>query len=178
MPVTEELAAAVRRTLRAYPKNLGVSCAADFQLPLPEESALVGRLPLTSQRLLIDTLRIQVDGDMAYGLVSLATRLAILSVRNGDPELLKKGLWGILVDDGLVDWRDILRALSVIDDCARRVGFPIEPFLRESAEFATEKRKHTILEGYLSRPSALRMPEIMGLKARGAASNLVYVPIA
>jgi hypothetical protein len=167
----------IRELLAAYPPDLGVSTGEDLPIPLPQEKRVlefqIGRgTPLND---VVGALRSQMDLDATYKLLSFSMRMAIHAVRGKIPAALEDSLFGLVVDDDLADWRDVLCALSVVNDCSRRLSLDFDSRIREVAAAATERHRGTIVDGYLSREPVMRRVGVMGFEAVGPESELRYI---
>jgi hypothetical protein len=110
----------------------------------------------------------------AYALVIFAIRSAVAAVRCEDSVILRAGLVGIVIDDELVDWRDILRALALIESCAGRLKVEFAEAIHALSEaFATRGRRETV-RGYLERTPDMRRAEVMGYTATGEGRDFAF----
>src|SRR5262245_45559660 len=58
----------------------------------------------------------------ADDLVIFSVRMAIYAARASLAHVLRAGMIGLVLDDNVLDERDLLSALSIIEDCASRIG--------------------------------------------------------
>jgi hypothetical protein len=137
-----------------------------FELFRKNKEEILARVP---------ELRPKISFEDAYRLTILAVRMAVLAVRTQNRELLRAGLIGLVIDDSEVDWRDFLGALSIIEDCARRLGLDFYAEVLFLLGFTSRSRKETIQNGYFSRALAFRSPDVFGFAAVGPDFNLKYV---
>jgi hypothetical protein len=115
----------------------------------------------------------QVD---AYSLAIFAVRMAVLGVRTNSERPLVSSFWAIVIDNDLLDWRDVLACLAIIEDCCLRIGCDFRQLAHLHLELATQRRKKTIFDGYLVRSGEMRAVGVFGIKAvRGAGGALGYV---
>ena len=145
-------------------------------VPTQAEEQLIAAMrasPVTEIKVV--ELRHELSVRDAYSLVTFAARLAVHAVRIGDASQLEIVLPMLIVDDCVVDWRDILVAMAIIEDCAIRLGIDFAACVQNVTQFATVRRRRTIEEGYLSRPRTRREVEVMGYRAVGVDKELTYV---
>lgn len=146
-------------------------------IPAPTEQMLLETLkqysPINSHDLA--TVRQGLGVRHAYSLMIFAVRMAIHGARTGSADVIRMGMLGLAVDDGVVDWRDVLIALSLVEDCASRLGLDFGEEIEKLASLATEERKRIMLEGYLPRSSEMRAIDVMGFKATEGSEGLQYV---
>lgn len=109
----------------------------------------------------------------AYLLTFFAVRMAVYGVRSQNAQVVELGLLGLVLDDNLVDYREVLKALVIIEDCAKRLGLDLGTILGRYLHLASAKRRETI-EEYLSRTPEWRGLRIMGIIAKGSDANLTY----
>jgi hypothetical protein len=121
-------------------------------------------LSLASQRL---TLR-QADLLGAFSI-----RMATLAVRTNDIKVLCGGTFGLVIDDNLQDWRDVLLSLSVIDDSACRLGTDLGVVIKDAFQVASIQRRQTITE-YLARDPVMRGIKVMRIEALGEGDAFRY----
>jgi hypothetical protein len=114
--------------------------------------------------------------EQAYFLVNFARRMAVFAARTNDVDILIRCTIGFVFDDSLVEWRDILIDLSIVEDCAIRLGTDLVTAMEGSLRFASDKRRDTIV-GYYSRPQEMRGLEVMRVAVSGSGSELTYTRI-
>lgn len=117
--------------------------------------------------------RQRLNVDQAYFLVNFARRMAVHAARTKDLAMLMLCAYGFVFDDGLVEWRDIMMDLAIIEDCCGRLGTNIESVMCECTRLASGKRRNTI-GGYLSRPSEMRGLKVMKIAVSGEGTELTY----
>jgi hypothetical protein len=149
-----------------------------------------GRLPIPSaeELNLLDALRrarvtsradlealVPAEGDLTASdyLITFAVRMVIHAARTGDPEPLTTALPLLAVDEE-ADFRDVLLALSVVEECGRRLGLDVDALLQSVAPLAGPRRRHTILRGFLSRDPGYRTTQVFGLAAFGEGETLRF----
>jgi hypothetical protein len=75
----------------------------------------------------------------------------------------------------LVDWRDSIRALSLIEDSARRLGLDLRERMIPLRVLMTERQARTIFEDYFERPSEMRSIGVMRFRAIDTREGLLYI---
>lgn len=73
----------------------------------------------------------------------------------------------MVIDNDMIDWRDVLRLASIVDLCTSKLGYKFDDRMRELCEHASDERRRTIVDGYLSRPPELRHLSKLGLREVG-----------
>jgi len=163
--------------LEEYPRSLCYSLDEGLEFPTETERVMISTfgeaMPLSQET--IDMVREGLSFRNAYNLVMFAVRTAIYAARNQAPELLSISISCFIIDDGLVDWRDILVALSIIEVCANEVGMNFKDLMLTAVKFAVLDRRELVVEGYLARTPEMRGVDVMGYKIRGAGETLDFV---
>jgi hypothetical protein len=168
---------AIRTFLTSCPPIYDFPLGGSDAIPIEPEKRLLEALARIGQFELaeIPVVRQALTIRDAYSLVTFTTRMAIFSVRSGSTVPILTTIAMIVIDDGLVDWRDVLTALSIIEDCAARMSLDIGELLNSVIPLATEKRRHSIRNGYLGRPVAMRSPAVMGFVPSGENASFLFV---
>lgn len=144
-------------------------------MPSPSEASLLGALARFTPRSREDLSRVapKVHVRQADLLGAFSIRMATLAVRQQDTNLLHLGTFALVMDDDVVDYRDILLTLAVLDDASARIGADFGAVIADAAVVAT-KRQQAIIDGYLSRPPDLRGIAVMGITASGSGIDFLY----
>jgi hypothetical protein len=106
-------------------------------------------------------------------LSAFTVRMATFAVRKNAIHVLRIGTLPLVVDDNLLDWRNVLMVLSIIDDSALRLGTDLESVIQDAIALASDRRRTTINE-YLLRPPAFRGIKVMGIEALGNGDQFRY----
>lgn len=171
----ERLRSALRAFLETSPLEPQKPSAGLAIISRPEELDLLQAVhsagPLSEG--MVAQLGQEVDLAQSYLLLDFAVRSAIYAVRAGSPRALHNGAFALVLDRDLLDYRDVLVALSVIEDCALRLGSDLKSSITPVLGIATEKRRDTIM-GYLGRPPELRGLGVMGMVVSGEGPMLTY----
>ena len=149
----------------------------DPKIPMESELKLAEALQvLPSETQSLISLRQALTLHQAHQLSIFSVRMAILAARTNSLRLFDAALYGFIIDDGFDDWRDILRYLSIIEDCANRIGIDFGAKLEEFKNLMGEELKKTVFKGYLVRPPEMRTVAVMGFIAKGDGKELYYMP--
>lgn len=171
------LPSAVRQFLASCPPSYHFPTGGSSPIPSGDEllllEALKSRRP--TQRADLKPIADQIDPGAAYSLVIFAVRMAIHSARQRESSALLAALPALVVDDDFVDYRDLLGALSIIEDCAARIGLDASAVFEQVAGLASPRRSGTIRNGYLARTPDMRIPAVMGFRAVEDKDGLQYV---
>lgn len=169
---------AVENLLAQYPPQLEFPIGTGIDIPTIPERELLAALraldPISDGA--IDGIRAQLGTRDAYAMVTFAVRMAVHAARIQDGATLKAALAGLVMDDGIVDWRDILVALSIVEDCAQRTEVQFDSAIREVAKLASAQRRSTIVDGYLTRSPDMRRVEVMGFEAVDTGNEPTFRP--
>ena len=145
-------------------------------IPMNSELALLNTIersnPLSHEEL--HSIRAELNYLDEFHLVTFAVRMAIFAARTNAISTIRSGALGLVLDNGFVDPREILIQLSIVEDCARRLGTDLESVVRPHIHLATERRRGTIIDGYLSRTPGMRGLKITGVAVSGDGSDLKY----
>lgn len=144
-------------------------------IPTANESKLVKALGESAPVSLgeIEQLRSQITVRESYWLLVFTLRMAVLAVRTTDARVLKSALLGAIIDDDVLDWRDVLIALSLLEYCAKSLGVDLPAEFGELVTVASLHRRATIAL-YFRRPSDWRTPEIMGYRPDGQGTSFSF----
>ena len=122
---------------------------------------------------LIGDVRPSLTKRQAYDLVGFTLRSLVHFARVEEAEKMPSVLFTLALDDDLVDWRDMLRALSIAEDCMARNGYDFPESIQQAKALASEPRRSTI-DGYLDREPDMRKTEVMGFQAVGDGKSFTY----
>jgi hypothetical protein len=174
--VTEMFVEAVSQILTEYPTHIEFPLGGNIEIPLPVEEQLASVIaemhPANSDH--IAAIRDELSRRQAYSLVTFAVRMSVSAVRTNSAPTLHCALLGLVLDDCLVDWRDILIALSIIEECAVRLGVDFANCMASIRDVAVDDRVTTIFDGYLSRPKEMRSVDVMNFQVEGAGETLTF----
>ncbi len=167
---------AIRRFLSSSPRDYDFPLGGEVAIPIDAERDLLTALPASVSVELLGMIRPTIQRQDAYTLVIFAVRMAVFAARTKDPIPIKKSLWLLCVDDNEVDWRDVLVALAIIEDCSTNSGTDFRNSLEEVADLAPHRRQHTLREGYLGRTPEMRAVETFGYQVLHPGSEaMTYV---
>jgi hypothetical protein len=167
---------ATRALLGTYPRDLWFPFGDDLPLPTELETKLVVAMERASplQAEAVRLLREHLSVRDAYALATFAVRMALLAARTARPQLVELALIGLLIDDGVLDYRDLLRALALTEYCAACVGTDFETLIGKMLPLASAGRSAFIRDTYLSRPPDARSLEAVGYAAAGTGLDLHF----
>jgi len=171
---TNTLSDEVRAFLEAVSKTKPYRMIASGEMPSEAEVRLfeaIKCVPVSEQEM--TKVRSWLNMEQAYFLVNFARRMAVYAARIGDVAILKRCVLGFVFDENLVEWRDILMDLSIVEDCAVRLGADLDTALKANLQFASDKRRETI-NGYCSRPPEMRGLKVMRIAVSGSGHELTY----
>ena len=160
------------------------SCGRDYEFPAggknemltPSETALhVAIKPDTiSDSEKIRTLSEGFDWEACYSVVIFGVRLAVLAVRRDTPELYKLGVLALVAGSPKVDWRDVLGAFAIFDNCGARLRLQFQAEVESVVEFTDEAKLRSTMDGYFSRSDEMRSVEVMGFMENGSDRELSF----
>ena len=130
----------------------------------PEERALLEQFALVRRDGAAGFERPGVAHRLAYKLVALAVRAAVFARREKCGDLLRDGLIGLVLDNGCIDYRDLLMALCIIEDCAQELHVDLTFELTAIQPFARRETWETIAGGFLVRPPEMRTLKTFGVR--------------
>jgi hypothetical protein len=165
------------RKLNARRIKLNEGLGGKLPIPLANELVFLEALSLNVPECRADIQPIadQLTTRQSYSLVIFSVRMSVYSVRQREAVLLLNALPALVIDNDSVDWRDILVALSIVEDCASRTGLNASTALENIARIASFDRADTIREGYLSRAPNMRAVNVMGFVAIEDQHGVQYV---
>lgn len=161
----------------ACPPDFDFPTGSSVKIPTPSECALAKAFEaaLPTLRDQIYPIRKTLTVRNAHHLTIFAVRTALLAARSNSKNLIDVSILALLIDEGLVDWRDTLIALSLIEDCSKRVGVDFRRSIESHVALATDTLRKTIVNGYLARSEEMRSIKIMGFTSRDSDEGLVYI---
>ena len=144
-------------------------------IPMPAELALLGAIersvPVAAEE--VASIRSGLTLWQGYLLLCFALRMGVYAVHTNNRAALYAGTFGLVADGDLVDWKDVLIYLSIVEDCASRLGTDLESAVRPHIHLASEERRETIAE-YVSREPEMRGLGVMRVAVSGSGSTLAY----
>jgi hypothetical protein len=108
-------------------------------------------------------IRARVDKRLAGKLLTFAFRMASRALQAKNEGLIYSGVVAIILDNDLLDPRDIYMVSSVLFDAGERIGVPPDGSFRRATQFATERRRNVIVKGFLSGPPYMKAIKSMGM---------------
>jgi hypothetical protein len=176
MLISKAITDSVRFFLDSCPEDFVFPMGGDVAIPMQSEESLIACLEKISEipNISVASLRCNLTVRETYRMLVFAVRMAVHAVRINAPHYLRTGLFGLFIDDKMVDWRDFLCALTIIDDCARRLALSLDDEPNLFSDWITVPNRE-IIDGYLSRSPEMRRVEVMGYVAQNRSDGLCYV---
>ncbi|GEM_PF-6160229 len=174
--VSKVLGEAIDAFLETVPPTIRYyAMGGDVEIPTAAELALLHVFETSPPRSRADLTDIasKLTMDQAYTLPAFSLRMAIYAVRTNAIQALRAGTFGLVIDNDLKDWRDVLLSLSIVEDCASRLGTDLHSVMQNAIKVATDQRRDTI-NAYISRPPDWRGLGIMRVEAFGDGPTLRY----
>ncbi len=109
-----------------------------------------------------------------YALVIFSVRLAILAVRKRQPSTYLTGLVALVAGSPKVDWRDVLVAFAIFDDCGNRLGVDFQTEVELVAVWWRRNSTSIHNDGFFSRDAIMRRVDVMGFEECGVCETLTY----
>jgi hypothetical protein len=104
--------------LESLPKGFDLPMGGDLPIPLPPEERILKLMSGGIPPLDLSKFRSTLNLNAAYRLLVFAVRMAVHAVRSRSREIFEKSTLALTLENGLMDWRDLLRVLSIFEDCA------------------------------------------------------------
>jgi hypothetical protein len=165
----------VVRLVKSFPRDAEFPLAKSIPIPSREETALLNEIEncVFTSHSDISCADVGLTVLNCYSLVMFSVRMAVCAIHVSDRQVLRSGLTAIAIDEDQVDYRDILRALSLIEYCAKKLHIDFFNELRRVATIATTARSE-ILQNYMQLDPMWRTIRTMGFKATGENSTLSF----
>lgn len=98
-----------------------------------------------------ETARASISMDEFYTLIAFAARSAVFAVRLRSASWVSNGLTAVaMIDAERVDFRDVLRALSLLYHAAKRVGLDASQVLRDAGRLSG-RGVEELIDGFIAR---------------------------
>lgn len=118
-------------------------------------------------------IRASIDQLLAGNLLVYGMRMAFLSVRSKKELGIWHGLMALVLDNDLLDYRDVLTIATLLYDGATLLGVCPDGLFQRAMLHATTRRSE-LLKGYLTAPSFTKSVESKGFERRGSGQDFVY----
>jgi|SRR5579864_1985673 len=118
-------------------------------------------------------IRGEVDLDLAARLCAFSLRMASLATRSNSAYFIASGLAALILDDEVIDPRDVCTLCCILYDAAIRIGASPDLIFRRVAKSATPTRRQ-LLEGFVDGPSYMRSLGSMGVELIKTAEGQSY----
>jgi hypothetical protein len=119
-------------------------------------------------------IRREVDLKLSAKLLAFAVRMASAAAREGEDHFLKSGFMALVLDNNVIDERDIYLVACILGDAAHRLGVSVDAMIRSTALFATNERSTILRNGFLRGPSYMRSLKSMGVELIDTPDGLAY----
>jgi len=118
--------------------------------------------------------RTLVNLNLSAKLQGFCMRMAGLAVGTRQAGFLLAGLIALILDDDVLDPRDVYSLLAILNDASGRIAAPFERYCQLAARSATPLRSRLILEGFLAGPDYMKSLESMGVVFNGTGWDAHY----
>jgi hypothetical protein len=148
-----------------------------LSIPLPSEQQVVDLFSQGEPPTLDDVtlIRARLDRQSAMDLAILGLRMAVLGVRKGSRSFVPPSTACLLIDDELMDWRDVLGALSIANHCASRLNIDFDQLIQSMIGLAANGRRSLVLNDYVARTPTMRDIGTMGFVATGSGEDFTIL---
>lgn len=160
------------------------SCGRDYEFPAGGQHELLTKQEQALLELLrecelsverqVSTLAKDRDWSDCYSLVIFAVRLAILAVRQEQQYWYRIGLIALVAGSPKVDWRDVLGAFAIFNDCGKRIGIDFQSEVEPIAACGDAEKLRSTLDGFFSRDDEMRAVDVMGFQEYGEGDSLTF----
>ena len=121
-----------------------------------------------------DVLRNIPNDHNAYRLLALSLRMATRALWSGDGRFVRASLAALILDEDILDPRDVYRCLAIVNDAAGRLSVPFEGECLLAAHMASAARR-SALRVYCGWPDYTRLLDSMAVGlAQGEAGYGYY----
>ena len=107
-------------------------------------------------------------------MVIFSIRLAVLAVRTAAPSTYKCGVLALAAGSPKVDWRDVLGAFALFENCGKRLGIHFQDELETVIPFTDEVKLRSTIDGFFSRTDDMRAVDVMGIVECGYGSGWTF----
>ncbi len=119
-------------------------------------------------------IREMVSLELAAKFLTFSLRIATFSIRTSNLEFILSGALALVVDDDLLDFRDVLRVTCVLYDAGVRLKCKPDAFLQRAAAVATPMRSSLLRENFLGGPDYMKSIRSMGFEAVDGPDGFYY----
>src|SRR5262245_24053367 len=121
-----------------------------------------------------ERIRSSLTEDYTAGLLAFAERMAVLAVRENDPERVLYGLLAIALEDFRVDQREDLLVLSLLLNSAIRIKADPEKIFKQAAGSARPRVAEVMLQFLKNNKNKKKIVEQMGYKETTTEDGFDY----
>ena len=129
--------------LKSYPWEPLFPLGSDIPIPTAQElefANLISQQNFTCRDEILGIAN-SLDTSDFYTLITFSVRMAIFSMRVHDVKALKAGIVCFMIDENEVDYRDILRALSILEYCASKSNVNFHDMVVPLCSLASTRRR-------------------------------------
>jgi hypothetical protein len=119
------------------------------------------------------SVRASITRKCAGGLLTYAVRMATLAVRTYEASHVYDGFFSLVVDERLMDYRDVCRVACVLYDAATRIHSSPDSLVTKLSRFAAPSRRDVLL-GWLGGRDYTKTLRSMGFEAAETDFGLEY----
>ncbi len=166
---------AVTKYLRACPSNFEFPLGGRTPIPFAEELDLLRALQDQNSLRpdVIAAVRTQINMRQTWNLAIFSLRMAVHAARVNSLQILQAAVLALAFDQDQLDQRDVLVGLSIVEDCAKRLGTDLESLANPVTAWASRTVRDAMF-GYLARSPNLRGLSVMGIMVAGTGTMLSY----
>lgn len=157
--------------LNAAPNSYPFPMGGETEIPMESENELLDAIQQSVNAPNQDWPSVGEKVRQGYQCAVFAVRMAVYAVRKNNKSILEASAYGLVFSNGQVDWRDLLKALSIMDDCCRRLDTKLENILPNSVD---RNGMQDTIKGYLLRESEMREIGALGIHTEDTPEGLVY----
>ena len=172
----ENVRKAVLEFVKSCGRNYEFPAGGENELLMPSEEKLYSALQTESlsEAEKVSVLRVGFDWSDCYSIVIFGVRLAVLAVRNTQPETYKLGVLALAAGIPKVDWRDVLGAFGIFENCGNRLGIRFQDEFKLVADITDVGSVQPTIDGFFSRDHEMRSIEVMGFTECGTGKEFTF----
>lgn len=167
---------AVLEFVKSCGRNYEFPAGGENEILTPPEEKLYSALQTESipEAEKVSVLRVGFDWSDCYSIVIFSVRLAVLAVRNTQPEIYKLGVLALVAGIPKLDWRDVLGAIAIFENCGSRLGIRLQDELKLVSYLTKGGDVQSTIDGFFSRADEMRSIEVMGFAEFGTGKEFTF----
>lgn len=172
------LLAAVDELLAQSNREYSFPAGGQISIPTRAEAQVIDQMRSAgvSDRQLMDAFVNVCEFPACCDIMIFGIRVGVLAVRTSSPPLFRLALVPCLAAAARIDWRDRLRALAVLEDCASRLGLDFQSeLLRSTNDLLDDDELMGSIAAYLGRTDDMRRLDVMGIHAVDHGGQTIYL---